>query len=416
MYELKFTDIGEGLHEAEILKWFVEIGEKVEIDQPILEVQTDKAAVEITTPKSGVIKSKAGEEGDVIHVGDTLIQLDLEGNMNKASDKPTSQPTSNQTTQQPVTSTQNKYPNLKKSPSDKRVIAAPSVRKLARDLGIDITQVQGSEKNGRIIKQDVLSFSDQPTEEKREQKQKVVSNQPYVELPQQEDEVVPIRGLRKKIYENMVQSVYTIPHVTGMEEVNADKLVQLRKELNEASAENITFLPFIVKVVVEALKRNPIFNASIDEGNQNIILKKQYNIGIATATSNGLIVPVIHHADQKSLEEIAVEISELSQKAEEGKLSLSEIQGGTFTISNTGAKGGFYGTPIINYPQVAILGIHSIKEKPVILPNRELGIGNVMGMSLSFDHRIIDGQPAGLFMNDIKTYLENPQKWLLKAR
>ncbi|WP_068675118.1 dihydrolipoamide acetyltransferase family protein [Oceanobacillus sp. Castelsardo] len=411
MYQLKFTDIGEGLHEAEILQWFVKVGEKVERDQPILEVQTDKAAVEITTPKSGVVRSMGGKEGDVVLVGETLIEIELDGKTRKGQDKPT-QPATVPSIQPQQT---NPQPNstMKKSTKEKRVKAAPSVRKLARDLGVDLTQIQGSAKHGRIVKEDVLAYSNPST---NMPKAATTHQQATPTSGTLEDEVIPIRGLRKKISENMVQSVYTIPHVTGMEEIHADRLIQLRKELNHVSSEKITFLPFIVKVVVEALKRNPIFNSTIDEENQTILLKKQYNIGIATATSHGLIVPVIHHADQKSIEEIAIEISELSRKAEDGKLSLKEIQGGTFTISNTGAKGGFYGTPIINYPQAAILGIHSIKEKPVILPNREIGIGNVMGMSLSFDHRIIDGQPAGLFMNDVKSLLENPDRWMLRAR
>jgi pyruvate dehydrogenase E2 component (dihydrolipoamide acetyltransferase) len=410
LYQLKFTDIGEGLHEAEILQWFVKVGEKVERDQPILEVQTDKAAVEITTPKSGVVRSMVGKEGDVVLVGETLIELELDGSTRKGQDKqPQLATVPSIPPQQTIP-----QPDSNESTTKKRVKAAPSVRKLARDLGVDLTQIHGSAKHGRIVKEDVLAYSNPSINMPKAEEATI--HQQATPTSAEKDEVIPIRGLRKKISENMVQSVYTIPHVTGMEEIHADRLIQLRRELNQVSSEKITFLPFIVKVVVEALKSNPIFNSSIDEENQTILLKKQYNIGIAMATRNGLIVPVIHHADQKSIEEIAVEISELSRKAEDGKLSLGEIQGGTFTISNTGAKGGFYGTPIINYPQAAILGIHSIKEKPVILPNREIGIGNVMGMSLSFDHRIIDGQPAGLFMNDVKSLLENPDRWMLKAR
>lgn len=408
MYVLKFTDIGEGLHEAEILKWFVNAGDTVKIDDPIVEVQTDKASVEITSPKSGVIKKRNGEEGDTIYVGDTLVEIEFQNESSSVSAPTTKQ----KTDQEQTSSLLEKYPHLKKSPKEKRIIAAPSVRKLAREMNIDLNEVQGSAKNGRITKQDVLNFAN------RKEGQPVKVQQPTPPSPHEDtqDEIIPIRGLRKKIYENMVKSAFTIPHTTGMDEINADRLVQFKEELNKFSSLKITYLPIIVKVVVDALKRNPIFNSTIDEENGNIILKKQYNIGIATATSKGLVVPVIHNADQKSIEEIAVEIAELSQKAEEGKLSLNEIQGGTFTISNTGMKGGFYATPIINYPEVAILGIHSIKEKPVILPNREIGIGKVMGMSLSFDHRIIDGAPAGMFMNDIKTLLEHPEKWILNAR
>ncbi|GIN95402.1 dihydrolipoyllysine-residue acetyltransferase component of pyruvate dehydrogenase complex [Siminovitchia terrae] len=414
MYNLTFTDIGEGLHEAEILKWFVEIGDRVEIDQPIAEVQTDKAAVEITSPRSGIIHAKNGLEGDLVKVGKTLVEIQTE-----FDDTETSNDEIENSRKVNFEAKQGRFPNLKKSPNDKRILAAPSVRKFARSLGVDINSVQGTAKNGRIVKQDILnylssqgngnnqSFSDSTIQEKKIPSQTVLD---------QEDEVVPIKGLRKTIYRNMVKSAFTIPHTTGMDEVNVDKLIQLKKEMNHSTATKITFLPIIVKMVVEALKKNPIFNATINEDIQEMILKKQYHIGIATATEKGLIVPVIHHADKKSIEEIAAEIHELSNKARNETLSLHELQGGTFTISNTGAHGGFYATPIINHPEVAILGIHSIKEKPVILPNREIGIGNVMGMSLSFDHRIIDGEPAGKFLNNLKQYFEKPECLLLKMR
>lgn len=408
MYDLKFTDIGEGLHEAEILQWYVRIGDKVKIDQPILEVQTDKAAVEITSPKSGTIKEIGGEEGDTIHVGDTLIKLELNSTetetkavgINEVQEEST--PTISKPEQRP----------------SKRVLAAPSVRKLARDMGIELSKVKGTAKNGRITKEDVLAFSKRLEDDYKSSSdfEATAANTMEINNRVKVDERIPIRGLRRKISENMVKSAYTIPHVTAMEEIHADELIKLRSRLNDVSTEKLTFLPFLVKVVIEALKRHAIFNAAIDEESQSILLKKEYHIGIATATSKGLIVPVIHHADQKSVEEIAKEIAVLSKKAEDGTLSLKEISGGTFTISSTGANGGLFATPIINYPQSAILGVHAIKEKPVILPSREIGIGHVMGVSLSFDHRIIDGEPAGLFMNKIKSLIENPERLFLSLR
>lgn len=417
-FKLIFADIGEGLHEAEILQWFINVGDHVEIDQPIVEVQTDKAAVEITSPKKGLITKRNGEEGDTIYVGDSLVEIELDKEVttvNKNNVKvDISEP-------QKKNSEESRFPFLKSSSQEKKIIAAPSVRKFARESGIDLKDIQGSEKNGRITKQDVLNYMKQmksaATLETIDKNSKDLVNEP-MNLPNKtpENEILPIRGLRKQIYKNMTKSAFTIPHVTGMEEINAERLVHLKSELNKTSTIKITYLPIIVKFVVDVLKRNPIFNATIDEENENIILKKEYNIGIAMATPQGLIVPVIHHADKKSVEEVAIEIAELNDKALKGKLSLSELQGGTFTISSTGANGGFFATPIINYPQVAILGIHSIKEKPVILPNREVGIGYVMGISLSFDHRIIDGEPAGKFMNDLKKYMETPELWFLKAQ
>lgn len=417
-FKLIFADIGEGLHEAEILQWFINVGDHVEIDQPIVEVQTDKAAVEITSPKKGLITKRNGEEGDTIYVGDTLVEIELDKEVTTVNKNNVKEDLSEP---QKNNSEESRFPFLKSSSQEKKIIAAPSVRKFARESGINLKDIQGSEKNGRITKQDVLNYLEQmksaATLETIDKNSKDLVNEP-MNLPNKtlENEIFPIRGLRKQIYKNMTKSAFTIPHVTGMEEINAERLVHLRSELNKTSMIKITYLPIIVKFVVDVLKRNPIFNAVIDEENENIILKKEYNIGIAMATPQGLIVPVIHHADKKSVEEVAIEIAELNDKALKGKLSLSELQGGTFTISSTGANGGFFATPIINYPQVAILGIHSIKEKPVILPNREVGIGYVMGISLSFDHRIIDGEPAGKFMNDLKKYMETPELWFLKAR
>ncbi|AWI11233.1 MULTISPECIES: dihydrolipoamide acetyltransferase family protein [Bacillaceae] len=417
-FKLIFADIGEGLHEAEILQWFINVGDHVEIDQPIVEVQTDKAAVEITSPKKGLITKRNGEEGDTIYVGDTLVEIELDKEVTTVNKNNVKEDLSEP---QKNNSEESRFPFLKSSSQEKKIIAAPSVRKFARESGINLKDIQGSEKNGRITKQDVLNYLEQmksaATLETIDKNSKDLVNEP-MNLPNKtpENEILPIRGLRKQIYKNMTKSAFTIPHVTGMEEINAERLVHLKSELNKTSTIKITYLPIIVKFVVDVLKRNPIFNATIDEENENIILKKEYNIGIAMATPQGLIVPVIHHADKKSVEEVAIEIAELNDKALKGKLSLSELQGGTFTISSTGANGGFFATPIINYPQVAILGIHSIKEKPVILPNREVGIGYVMGISLSFDHRIIDGEPAGKFMNDLKKYMETPELWFLKAR
>lgn len=417
-FKLIFADIGEGLHEAEILQWFINVGDHVEIDQPIVEVQTDKAAVEITSPKKGLITKRNGEEGDTIYVGDSLVEIELDKEVTTVNKNNVKEDLSEP---QKNNSEESRFPFLKSSLQEKKIIAAPSVRKFARESGIDLKDIQGSEKNGRITKQDVLNYMKQmksaATLETIDKNSKDLVNEP-MNLPNKtpENEILPIRGLRKQIYKNMTKSAFTIPHVTGMEEINAERLVHLKSELNKTSTIKITYLPIIVKFVVDVLKRNPIFNAVIDEENENIILKKEYNIGIAMATPQGLIVPVIHQADKKSVEEVAIEIAELNDKALKGKLSLSELQGGTFTISSTGANGGFFATPIINYPQVAILGIHSIKEKPVILPNREVGIGYVMGISLSFDHRIIDGEPAGKFMNDLKKYMETPELWFLKAR
>lgn len=399
-YEFKLPDIGEGLHEAEIVKWYVSVGDEVKEDQLIAEIQTDKAVVEMTTPVAGKVTALAGGEGDVVKVGEMLITLEQDASQNKAS----SERTDGQQTGQPT--------HHRKLP--KRVIAAPVVRKRARELGIDITEVKGSAKGGRITIEDLEQFV---RDRGKKVKPSAVPKPDLKAFTPQEDERIPMKGLRKRIAEKMVQSKFTAPHVTGLDEFDVTKLVRLRKQLLEQVEPNIklTYLPFIIKAATKALKEHPYFNASLDEERNEIILKKQYNIGIATATKEGLVVPVIKHADQKSILEIAAEIDELSRKARDQKLSLSDMQGGTFTITSTGMKGGWFATPIINYPEVAILGVHAIKKRPVVV-NDEIVIRDMMGISITFDHRVIDGEPSGHFMETIANILENPELLLLDVK
>lgn len=399
-YEFKLPDIGEGLHEAEIVKWYVSVGDEVKEDQLIAEIQTDKAVVEMTTPVAGKVTALAGGEGDVVKVGEMLITLEQDASQNKAS----SERTDGQQTGQPT--------HPRKLP--KRVIAAPVVRKRARELGIDITEVKGSAKGGRITIEDLEQFV---RDRGKKMKPSAAPGPDLKAFTPQEDERIPMKGLRKRIAEKMVQSKFTAPHVTGLDEFDVTKLVRLRKQLLEQVEPNIklTYLPFIIKAATKALKEHPYFNASLDEERNEIILKKQYNIGIATATKEGLVVPVIKHADQKSILEIAAEIDELSRKARDQKLSLSDMQGGTFTITSTGMKGGWFATPIINYPEVAILGVHAIKKRPVVV-NDEIVIRDMMGISITFDHRVIDGEPSGHFMETIANILENPELLLLDVK
>ncbi|MFD1206604.1 MULTISPECIES: dihydrolipoamide acetyltransferase family protein [Sporosarcina] len=401
-FQLKFADIGEGLHEAEIIKWFVSEGDQVKMDEPIVEVQTDKAAVEITSPKEGRITSRNGQEGDTIFVGETIVEIALENEKSSPN---------NQT----QVEREGQRVNRELSSTGPRVKAAPSIRKMARDMGLNLQDIHKAIGGERITKEAVLQYADSMKEKNR-----VAGTKGTVAIKETADHQaikrIPIRGLRKQIYKNMVKSAFTIPHATGMDEINVERLIALKDSLNQSSNCKITFLPIIVKLLSEVLKNNPIFNAMIDEDKEEIVFNEEYNIGIAMATPQGLVVPVIHQVDRKSIEEIAQALQNLQEKAIAGKLALEELRGGTFTISNTGANGGFYATPIINHPQVAILGVHSIKEKPVILPNRELGIGHVMGISLSFDHRIIDGEPAGKFMRDLSSYIDHPELYFLKAR
>ncbi|PDM39284.1 MULTISPECIES: dihydrolipoamide acetyltransferase family protein [unclassified Geobacillus] len=396
-YEFKLPDIGEGLHEAEIVRWFIQEGDEVSVDQPIAEIQTDKAMVEITTPVAGKVAALAGPEGATVKVGEPLIIVDQQGGGAHAK------------------AVEESKPEQRK----KRVIAAPSVRKRAREMGVPIEEVEGTGEGGRVTLADLERYvKERESASAAAAPALEAAETPAVHKPAVNEERIPIRGLRKKIAEKMVKSAYTAPHVTGMDEIDVTKLVKIRTSLVkqlETESVKLTYLPFVIKAVTRALKEHPIFNATIDEETNEIVLKKEYHIGIATATKEGLVVPVIKHADQKSIRELAIELAELSEKAHRHTLRVDELQGSTFTITSTGANGGWFATPIINYPEVAILGVHSIKRKPVVIGD-EIVIRDMMGMSLTFDHRVIDGEPAGRFMRTVAQILEHPEQLLLDVR
>ncbi|WP_017436802.1 dihydrolipoamide acetyltransferase family protein [Saccharococcus caldoxylosilyticus] len=400
-YEFKLPDIGEGLHEAEIIRWLIQEGDEVAADQPIAEIQTDKAMVEITTPVAGKVVALAGPEGATVKVGEALIVVEQETGSAGQQEADSVEPA----------------PLQRK----KRVIAAPSVRKRAREMGVPIEEVEGSGEGGRVTLADLERYV-------KERESAAAAAAPALEAAKPpsagrndgavKEERIPIRGLRKKIAEKMVKSAYTAPHVTGMDEVDVTKLVEIRTVLAkqlESESIKLTYLPFVIKAVTRALQEHPIFNAMVDEETNEIVLKKEYHIGIATATKEGLVVPVIKHADQKSIRELAMEIADLSEKAHRHTLRIDELQGSTFTITSTGAGGGWFATPIINYPEVAILGVHAIKRRPAVVGD-EIVIRDMMGLSLTFDHRVIDGEPAGRFMRTVARILEHPEQLLLDVR
>ncbi|QQK80466.1 2-oxo acid dehydrogenase subunit E2 [Salicibibacter cibi] len=380
--DFKLPDIGEGLHEAEVVTWFVDKGDAVKENENIAEVQTDKAVVEITSPYAGVIYERGGEEGASIKVGETLISIKTESEgMNDGEDEKDES---------------NKKINSH-SPS-RRVKAAPTVRKLARQLGVTISEVTPTGRAGKITADDV----------RLHEKGNEAPN-----LSESHSE--PIKGVRKKIFENMTHSMNEIPQCTGMDEVDVSRLSEFRSLLkNEVQNSTLTYLPFIVKAVALSLKQNPRFNGRVDKENMLFHYQTDIHIGIATATEDGLVVPVLKAADKLSVEEIANSIEDLSTRARAKKLRSDELSGSTFTISNTGRSGGFFATPIINPPEVAILGVHAIKRKPVVKDN-EIQIGDVMGMSITFDHRVIDGEHCGQFMSSLEAYLEKPELFILKG-
>ncbi len=418
--EFRLPDIGEGVHEGEIVKWLVKEGDTVKEDQPLVEVMTDKATVEIPSPAAGKVLQIRAQEGEVVKVGSVLVVIGKEGE----------QPTTDGRKAEAAVVAQVRERTDDKSvkaavaekaitaPATKgRVLATPATRKLARELGIDIALVQGTGPGGRVTDEDVRRFT--------ERKEVAPHTGPAAERiapmptprrvgPDQLEERIPLRGIRKRISDHMHHAKTTAAHFTFVDEVDVTELVKVREELRavaEKQGIKLTYLPFIVKACVASLKKHPYLNATIDHEKGEIVLKHYYNIGIATATDEGLIVPVVKGADRLSILEIAQEVERLATKAREKKIALEELQGGTFTITSLGALGGLFATPIVNSPESAILGVHEIKKRPVVLDN-EIVIRDVMLISLSFDHRLIDGHVGAAFAKDVKAFLEDPN-WLL---
>lgn len=447
-FEFKLPDIGEGIHEGEIVKWHVKPGDSVVEDQVILEVQNDKAVVEIPSPVKGKVLELKVAEGTVSVVGDTLVVFEAEGEVPNlpvhghgdaphAEDKMDagcdigSQINANATQALDTPLGAAAAAVATAAPIDrKHVLATPSVRKFAREKGVNLALVPGTGKLGRITRDDVERFASgatapvqaatataeapaAPVEAPVAANAQAAAPTPTVHYAPQAGELeerVPLKGIRKAIAKAMVKSAYTAPHVTIFDEVDVTGLVQLRKEgkpLAEQQGIKLTYLPFVVKAVVAGLKKFPELNASIDDEKQEIIYKKYYNIGIATSTEEGLLVPVVKGADRKSIFSIASEISELAGKARDRKASADELKGSTFSITNIGSAGGLFFTPVINHPEVAILGVGRIQEKPVV-KDGEIVVAPVLALSLSFDHRLIDGEPAQRFVNYVKQLLENP--------
>lgn len=401
-YTFALPDIGEGLHEAEIVSWLVPEGSRVNENEDFVEVQTDKAVVEISSPVSGTLIRYGAAEGESIRVGETLAVFGETESLHFEE----SEWEGKGSLDTKGTSIESEYPGNEKRPPQ-RILAAPSVRKAARVAGVDLTKVKGSGKAGKILMRDLESH---PTEADYDSSwtsgERESDHVPY--------QIEKIRGIRKVTFERMSTAVHTAALCTGMDEVDVTKLVDLRKTLNSMTEQKLTYLPFIVKAAARALRLNPIFNVTIDDSNMTMKKHQDIHIGIATATADGLVVPVIRHADQLTLEQLAAEIKRLSEGARNRSLKPHELSGSTFTVSSTGGNGGFYATPIVNYPEVAILGVHAIKKRPVVSRD-QIVIGEVMGMSLTFDHRIIDGEPSGKFMKDVKDMLEQPERFILQS-
>lgn len=456
-FEFKLPDIGEGVSEGEIVSWLAQVGETVTEDQELVEVMTDKATVTIGAPKAGRVLELRGEPGQMVAVGAVLVVLEVSGEASAVgsgvapsepaaptaprdesagsggrgrSAPPASTPVADGSGG-PVGNLREDLPGLgAASPDDadsreggpqlsEPPLAAPATRRLARELGVDLRRVPATGKAGRITAEDVERFA---AEDRREpgsvatpSSAKAPSVPTGVSGGEGSEERTPIRGLRKRIFENMARSKHTAAHFHYVEECDVGALMALRERvlpLAAAEKTKLTYLPFIIKAVVTALQRHPDLNCWVDDAKSEIVRRPSHDIGLAVATSAGLIVPVVRRADRLSILAIAREIERLAEAARIGKTQPADLGGSVFTVTSLGKLGGLVAPPIINYPEVGIMGVHAIKRRPVVRGD-EIAIGNVMLLSWSFDHRIIDGHVAAAFAQEIVGLLESPERLLV---
>lgn len=377
-FEFLLPDLGEGMTEAEIRKWLVKEGDIVEEHQIVLEVETDKAVVEVPSPVKGKVLKINKDIGEIAKVGESLMLI-----------------TEEKEEIQIVTEKAKSVSVVGTLPEEEEVLATPAVRAFAREMGVKIESIKGSGPGGSVTKDDVIEAS----------KRQTIAKDQFGPV-----ERLPIRGLRRTISKNLLQSQRTTAFVTGMDEADITELWYLREREKKSLAEkgiHLTFMPFFIKAVQHALLEHPLLNASVDEEKEEIILKRYFNIGIAVDTPEGLMVPVIRDVDKKSILDLAKELQELSQKARERRIKIEEIRGSTFTITNYGHFGGTFATPIINYPDVAILGTGRISDKPWV-KDGQIQIRKILPLSLTFDHRVTDGVDSARFLSKLIQYLEDP--------
>ena len=418
-YEFKFPDIGEGLTEGEIVRWLVKEGDEVKEGQPLVEVETDKALAEIPSPRTGVILRILAKEKEIVKVGQVIVIFGEKGEA-LAAPAPPPRPKSVgvvgelEEAPEEAPAIEARTEAARPALFSEHALATPAVRALAKDLGVDINKVKGTGPEGRVVEKDVRQVAaskEKPVEEvKKPTKVKKYDLYGYVER-------IPLRGVRRSIAKAMVKSKYTAPHVTTMDEADVTELWKIREKEKKAAEKKgikLTILPFIFKAVIAGLSEHPYLNATLDDENEEIILKKYYNIGMATDTPEGLMVPVVKNAKDKSILQIAEELTQLAEKARNRTIDLADLKGGTFTITNYGALGGIYGTPIINHPEVAILGVGKIRDMPVVRDGK-IEIRKILYLALSFDHRVVDGGEAARFLNTVIARLEDPDLILLET-
>jgi pyruvate dehydrogenase E2 component (dihydrolipoamide acetyltransferase) len=441
-YRMVLPDIGEGVVEAEVQQWFVAPGDVVKEDQPLVEVMTDKATVVIPSPRPGRVVKLFWKVGDVAKVHQPLVELESEGGADAAAPAPAAKGEA----ARPAAAARADFGPGETSPlargaspgrgaggeglsaeGPQKALATPAVRHLARELGIDVNAVPGTGPGGRVTKDDLESHrgrrngangksaaatSGPPLSPSRAREDVPLSSRSG-ERGRGEgplEERVPLRGIRKKIAENMARSKRTAAHFTFVEQVDATELVRVKARIAEAAQADgvkVTFLPFFVKAVVAALKKHPKLNATMDEERQELVLHRRYDIGVASATEGGLIVPVLRGADARSIVDLAREIERLAADTKAGRVRPDDLGRSTFTISSLGALGGLFATPVLNHPEVAILGVHRIRPTPVARDGQVV-VRDVMHLSVTSDHRVVDGHEAAAFAYEVIRYLEDP--------
>lgn len=424
-YIFNFPDIGEGLDEGTILEWYVANGQEIKSGDSVVKMETDKVVADIPSPKSGTVVTRFGKEGDVVHVGNALIEIEMDGIIGEAAVAETKTEVNVDAKMEPIEegaagvvgtievagnnahlpASDEGFTSHKAEASKplSKVLATPVARALAKDMNVDINAVTGTGPGGRVIKTDILNF---------QSKNKEPQSLPFA-APETSTETLiyePLSQIRKTIAKNMIYAKQNAAHMTVFEELEISELMGLREKLKKGFSDRnvkLTYLPFMIKATVNALMKHRQLNSQMDLENNRMIYKNYYNIGIAVDTDEGLVVPVIKDADKLSIFQIAQKIAELSEKARARKLTLEDIKDGTFTITNYGSIGGIFGTPVINYPQAGILGIGRILKKPIVNDD-QIVVGNVLPLSLTVDHRIVDGGEASRFVIQIMESLRDP--------
>lgn len=425
-FEVKLPDVGEGVAEGEIVRWMVKAGDSVREDQPLVEVMTDKASVEIPSPRAGVIAALHAEEGQVVPVGTVIVTIEVAGGPATAGAGPAAHHATGSA------GAASAFTTTTAPAATGAIQATPAVRQLAKQLGVTLEGLRGTGTGGRITQEDVQNAVGKSAATAAAGPSRPPSAPDATGVPAPEptpaaktagagaavaaatEERIPLRGLRRKIAEHMRHSIATAAHFTFVAECDMTAVVEHRERMLPRAREkgvSLTYLAYVVKAMVEPLRKFPLLNASLDDARSEIVVKRDIHVGIATATEEGLTVPVVRDAGRRTLLDLASEIQRLAAAARAGKLKLDELQGGTITVTSTGARGGLLATPILHHPQVAIVGVHEVKKKPAVVDDRIVA-RDMTNLSLSLDHRVVDGAVGADFLYEVIARLQQPESWL----